>query len=174
MLLEKRVKSRFSHRMWRVTSPIAPGALGWRNLLRQALVPWASEKPSKSEGKEERKWKGDWEYAVDVSVYASVLTRVAWLIQKTLLGHSKVGESLDRLTGLTTDVRNLYRPFVSPSYTLDRPEADQRQIVPITEVLNARTDFVTIPRIMENLLLQIELAGWGMASDKLRGRPFSW
>ena len=29
-----------------------------------------------------------------------------------LLEHDKIGRALDRLCGLTTDVRNLYRPFV--------------------------------------------------------------
>lgn len=66
LLLEKRVKSRFSHRMLRVTSPLAPGGLGWPTLLRHVLVPWHGEKPSNHYSREERKWRGDWEYAVDV------------------------------------------------------------------------------------------------------------
>jgi origin recognition complex subunit 4 len=65
--MEKRVKSRFSHRMWRVTSPLAPGALGWRNLMRQTLIPWDGEKTGKHDTNELRKWRGDWEFAVEVS-----------------------------------------------------------------------------------------------------------
>ena len=32
---------------------------------------------------------------------------------QTLLEHSKIKKALDRLSGLTTDVRNVYKPFVS-------------------------------------------------------------
>lgn len=91
LLLEKRVKSRFSHRVWRVESPLArmpaPGAAGagadddgdddapraepaWRPLLRRALVPWldAGEAPAKGAAERElAAWKEDWEFAVGVS-----------------------------------------------------------------------------------------------------------
>ena len=50
LLLEKRVKSRFSHRVWRVTSPLAPGGMvleegqkAWRALLRRALLSWQGQ-----------------------------------------------------------------------------------------------------------------------------------
>jgi origin recognition complex subunit 4 len=66
LLLEKRVKSRFSHRQWRITSPLAPGSAGWAALLRQVLVPWPQSKQTDM-AKDERKWKTDWEFAVDVS-----------------------------------------------------------------------------------------------------------
>jgi len=36
-----------------------------------------------------------------------------WADEQTLLEHAKIQKALDRLSGLTTDVRNLYKPFVS-------------------------------------------------------------
>ena len=82
LLLEKRVKSRFSHRVWRVTSPLSPspgglavpeGEKAWRVLLRRALVPWtnsAGSNAAAANGAEEadtKRWKGDWSFAIDVS-----------------------------------------------------------------------------------------------------------
>lgn len=74
LLLEKRVKSRFSHRQWRITSPLSPESIGWAALLRQALIPWTTTKVGK-DSKEDKKWKGDWEYAVDVSDDIFILKR---------------------------------------------------------------------------------------------------
>ena len=69
--MEKRVKSRFSHRIWRVQSPLSPDGPGWRPLIRRVLVPWLDEKKTQ-EDKETRKWKVDWQFAIGVSsgVYA--------------------------------------------------------------------------------------------------------
>lgn len=68
LLLEKRVKSRFSHRVWRVTSPLAPDALGWKAVLRNALIPWEASKSLQQEkDKKTSQWMGDWGFAVDVS-----------------------------------------------------------------------------------------------------------
>lgn len=84
LLLEKRVKSRFSHRIWRVTSPLAsvPASsavngtnetdgtdvvkqeAGWKRLIQRALVLWKTEEGEVDD--EVGKWKGDWEYSVDV------------------------------------------------------------------------------------------------------------
>ena len=70
LLLEKRVKSRFSHRMWRVSSPLAPDGIGWAGLLKSSLIPWdtedAAEKTPGKEDKQAKKWKGDWQFAVEV------------------------------------------------------------------------------------------------------------
>lgn len=84
LLLEKRVKSRFSHRIWRVTSPLAsvPASstvngtnetdgtdavkqeAGWKRLIQRTLVLWKTEEGEVDD--EVGKWKGDWEYSVDV------------------------------------------------------------------------------------------------------------
>lgn len=88
LLLEKRVKSRFSHRMFRVVSPLAPDQLGWKKVLLQALIPWkqdelkegkegkegkerkeGKEGKTGKEGKEVGKWKGDWQFAVEVGFF---------------------------------------------------------------------------------------------------------
>ncbi|TXT15819.1 hypothetical protein VHUM_00322 [Vanrija humicola] len=137
LLLEKRVKSRFSHRVWRVQSPLAPDGLGWRALLRHALVPWdksADDEPDK----ETRKWMGDWAFAVDM-----------------LLDNDRVSTALERLAGLTTDVRVLYRPFIGP----------------ITSVLSNQLDFLSVPVLCFSVLHQTELAGWGLSHAKLKGLP---
>ncbi|RSH91480.1 hypothetical protein EHS25_009779 [Saitozyma podzolica] len=144
LLLEKRVKSRFSHRVLRVGSPLSPDGRGWKDLMRKVLVPWepsgrtANAVPSaiKAESKETRKWMIDWSFAVDM-----------------LLEHEKVVRYLDRLCGLTTDVRNLYRPF----------------IVPISEIIAGQLDFLSIPGMADSVLKQVDGAGWGLANAKLKG-----
>lgn len=67
LLLEKRVKSRFSHRVMRVTSPLAPDGLGWAALLRHALLPWKSNPSVAATSKDGKAWQEDWDFAVDVS-----------------------------------------------------------------------------------------------------------
>ncbi|GFZ51043.1 hypothetical protein JCM24511_08801 [Saitozyma sp. JCM 24511] len=145
LLLEKRVKSRFSHRVLRVVSPLSPDGTGWKDLMRKVLVPWepsgrtantAVSSAVKAESKETRKWMIDWSFAVDM-----------------LLEHEKVVRYLDRLCGLTTDIRNLYRPF----------------IVPISEVIAGQLDFLSIPAMAESVLKQVDGAGWGLANAKLKG-----
>ncbi|WWD19842.1 hypothetical protein CI109_104309 [Kwoniella shandongensis] len=137
LLLEKRVKSRFSHRVWRVSSPISSEGPGWTEVLRRALIPWDDEETT-TDDRAVRKWKGDWQFAVE-----------------TLLEDDRIKRNLDRLTGLTTDVRNLYRPF----------------IVPMMEVLDSKLDFLSIPEVFDNVLAQIEGAGWGLQTSKIRGLP---
>lgn len=97
LLLEKRVKSRFSHRIWRVSSPLSAGGVGWKALLRRALVPWEDEDEQKEQDKVLQSWLVDWSYSVD----------------KWLLANDTIHAALQRLSELTTDVRLLYRPFVS-------------------------------------------------------------
>lgn len=128
LLLEKRVKSRFSHRVWRVTSPLAAGGPGWRSILRSALVPW-SEKEEQDKDRDMRQWMGDWAFAVD-----------------TLLEHDTVSAALERLAGLTTDLRLLYRPFVAP----------------VTAVLSGRLDFLSVPGVAASVRSQLELSGWSL------------
>lgn len=41
-----------------------------------------------------------------------------------LLDQDKVVKAMDRLSGLTTDVRTIYRPFVSSSYPQSGQQAD--------------------------------------------------
>lgn len=76
MLLEKRVKSRFSHRMWRVQSPLSPEGMGWRELLGRALEPWKYD-PKVRANDDTFYWRGDWEFAIEVSHRVAGLA-VAW------------------------------------------------------------------------------------------------
>ena len=112
-MLEKRVKSRFSHRMWRVASPLSSEGLGWKSLLRNALLPWTIPTNKESpKGKEVQRWVSDWQFAVEVSRPSSEM-RLGLISDQTLLDQEKVAVQLDRLASLTTDVRILYKPFVS-------------------------------------------------------------
>lgn len=43
------------------------------------------------------------------------------------------------------------------------------KVVPITEILNSFTDYMTIPVIIDHVLVQVEMAGWGLRSEKLKG-----
>ncbi|ODN77966.1 hypothetical protein L202_05059 [Cryptococcus amylolentus CBS 6039] len=153
LLLEKRVKSRFSHRIWRVTSPLASvmqggvggvgngtegqGRGGWEVLLKMALIPWYPESVM-DDPEENEKWRGDWEYVI-----------------VTTLGDERIRRYFDRLVGLTTDVRVLYRPF----------------ILPITRVIT-RLDQKLDPKILaDQILAQVETASFGLQNNKLRGLP---
>ncbi|KAK4684451.1 origin recognition complex subunit 4, partial [Tremellales sp. Uapishka_1] len=138
LLLEKRVKSRFSHRVWRVISPLSPDSLGWKWVLQRALVPWEQDAEGSKEDRAVQKWKGDWVFAVDM-----------------LLDHERIVRAFDRLAGLSTDVRSVYRPF----------------IVPIMEILANQLDFLSIPKVLDSILDQVEGAGWGIQSSKLKGLP---
>lgn len=62
LLLEKRVKSRFSHRVWRVSSPLSFDGVGWKALMRRVLKPWHEE----ANDEETKTWQDDWSYAVEV------------------------------------------------------------------------------------------------------------
>ncbi|KAK6909121.1 hypothetical protein I203_103136 [Kwoniella mangroviensis CBS 8507] len=132
LLLEKRVKSRFSHRTFRIPSPISSEGIGWNALLMDSLI------PSKGKENEEDRWKGDWQFAIQM-----------------LLKVDRMKRNLDRLTGLTTDVRNLYRPF----------------ILPVLSVLSSKIDFMSIQELADSVISQIEGAGWGLQLNKLKGLP---
>ncbi|WRT70018.1 uncharacterized protein IL334_007011 [Kwoniella shivajii] len=134
LLLEKRVKSRFSHRTFRIPSPLSSEGMGWLKLLKSVLIPPYET----SMGAEGKIWYEDWQFAVEM-----------------LLGEERIKRNLDRLVGLTTDVRTLYRPF----------------ILPINEVLSSRCDFLSVPVIANSVLAQVDNAGWGLQLTKLRGLP---
>jgi hypothetical protein len=44
-----------------------------------------------------------------------------------------------------------------------------RKAVPLSEVLGSKGDFISVPRLAESVLVQVELAGWGLNSHKLKG-----
>ncbi|WVQ77021.1 hypothetical protein IAR50_006700 [Cryptococcus sp. DSM 104548] len=152
LLLEKRVKSRFSHRIWRVTSPLASvmqggvggvgsdeerqGQRGWEELLKKALIPWYPE--SVLDQDPEETWRGDWEYVI-----------------LTTLRDERIKRYFDRLIGLTTDVRVLYRPF----------------ILPVTRVQTRMDQKLDAKILVDQILAQIETASFGLQNDKLRGLP---
>ncbi|WVF67323.1 hypothetical protein IAT40_002074 [Kwoniella sp. CBS 6097] len=142
LLLEKRVKSRFSHRTWRIPSPLSSDGMGWRSLLRSVLLPAEDTNVLPiNESREARvmqRWKEDWEFAVDM-----------------LLDDERVKRRLERMAGLTTDVRTLYRPF----------------ILPVANVLAGKVDFLSIPDLADSVLAQIEGAGWGLQNTKIKGLP---
>lgn len=56
-----------------MASPISPEGEGWKAVLQRAFIPWSD---SGGESKIVRKWKGDWEYAVEVSVLRRLDTAV--------------------------------------------------------------------------------------------------
>ncbi|OCF43731.1 hypothetical protein I317_02484 [Kwoniella heveanensis CBS 569] len=142
LLLEKRVKSRFSHRTWRIPSPLSPDGMGWNSLLRSVLSPAdcpdAGHDDRSREAKMMQRWKEDWDFAVQM-----------------LLDDSRVKRRLERMAGLTTDVRTLFRPF----------------ILPVASVLAEQVDFLSIPDLAESVLAQIEGAGWGLQNTKIKGLP---
>ncbi|WVQ82514.1 hypothetical protein IAT38_004643 [Cryptococcus sp. DSM 104549] len=173
LLLEKRVKSRFSHRIWRVISPVSPESPGgWKKVISRALVPWKKWEDPEAEDaegvgagtgvskggksgkgkkvggkaregeevvdKELEEWRTDWEISVE-----------------TLLSEDRIVRNLDRLTGLTTDVRILYRPF----------------IIPMMEILKSQRHYLSQTELAESIIAQVEGAGWGLQNTKIRGLP---
>ncbi|WVQ94919.1 hypothetical protein IAU59_002005 [Kwoniella sp. CBS 9459] len=142
LLLEKRVKSRFSHRTWRIPSPLSPDGMGWNSLLSSVLLPVVDPAAIPNDGSRDAKvlqrWMEDWEFAVNM-----------------LLEDQRIRRRLERMAGLTTDVRTIFRPF----------------ILPVTNVLAARFDFLSIPDLADSVLAQIEGAGWGLQNTKIKGLP---
>lgn len=60
--------------MWRVMSPLSPDAMGWKELLRRALVPWEyCVDDTAPAGRALAEWKGDWQFAIDVSCHIQIL-----------------------------------------------------------------------------------------------------
>ena len=68
LLLEKRVKSRFSQRIFRVVSPLAlDGGSAWKTLLEDALEVSGDVDSTMSEG--EKSWSADWKAMIQVILY---------------------------------------------------------------------------------------------------------
>jgi origin recognition complex subunit 4 len=89
-----------------------------------------------------------------------------------LLKQDKVVRHFDRLTSLTTDVRNLYRPFVRPRFNEGLKSSatiTDSKIPLIPLVLSSTNDFLSIPQLTTSLLAQVDGAGWGIANAKLKG-----
>lgn len=72
-----------------------------------------------------------------------------------LLENDEVAAALDRLAGLTTDVRLLFRPFVGP----------------VCGVLAARADFLAVPEVLSSLRNQVEQSGWSLGGVGRRLPP---
>lgn len=80
-------------------------------------------------------------------------------------------------------MRNVYRPFVRafvfPSSQIanhaDFPwtsitySGPTIQIEPLIEVINGKTEYLQLDKILNNVVSQVESAGWGLQSSKLRG-----
>jgi len=64
-LLEKRVKSRFSHRMIHVIPPVTESEKNWNKIARQALM---SPFPGSDQSTERRRFQEAWDLEVDVSL----------------------------------------------------------------------------------------------------------
>lgn len=78
LLLEKRVKSRFSQRVYRVVSPLAAADPDARmRLLRSALLPWygtpAEDQVVAQYTNDSLEWMGQWETQVNVSHQSGVV-----------------------------------------------------------------------------------------------------
>ncbi|CAK9780076.1 hypothetical protein CC85DRAFT_271212 [Cutaneotrichosporon oleaginosum] len=149
LLLEKRVKSRFSHRIWRVVSPLVPGGRGWRAVLRSALISWDEAKLAKE--RDMRQWQEDWAFAVDM-----------------LLEHPTVSATLDRMAALTTDVRLLFRPFIEPLTAVLSGRLDFLSVPGVAASVRAQLElggWSTGPTRAGAKLGQVEVAA------KLRGLP---
>jgi len=102
--------------MWRIMSPLSPEGTGWLEVLKCALIPWEYAPGRQASDEEDtalQDWKSDWQFAIEVSFFSSTVDRALTL--QTLLNHDRVKRHLDRLTSLTTDVRILFKPFVSLS-----------------------------------------------------------
>lgn len=72
-----------------------------------------------------------------------------------LLENDEVVCALDRLAGLTTDVRVLFRPFVAP----------------VCGVLAGRADFLAVPELVASVRNQVEQAGWSLGGTQRRVPP---
>ncbi|WVR09616.1 hypothetical protein IAU60_006688 [Kwoniella sp. DSM 27419] len=136
LLLEKRVKSRFSHRTWRIPSPLSPDGMGWKALLEHTLLP--PTVGGQDESAAFIRWKDDWRFALEMLLESDLVVR-----------------RLNRLTGLTTDVRHLYRAFIDP----------------VVDVIAGKADYLAVPDLADSVLLQIEGGGWGLENTKLKGLP---
>jgi origin recognition complex subunit 4 len=112
LLLEKRVKSRFSQRIYRVVSPLSTNVPdAWKAVVRQALVPESVISQAEPSAVD-RMWLIKWESQVDVSRFTSGPVHTDTMLQ-AVLGDEAVDKAARRMCELSTDVRILLRPFVS-------------------------------------------------------------
>jgi origin recognition complex subunit 4 len=121
------------------------------------LLPWKANASIAATSKDGKAWQEDWEFAVDVSISRDLAKR------QMLLKQDKLVRYMSRLVGLTTDVRNLYRPFVSSVLAV----TDEIPI--LSKIIDGQADFISVPAVTASVLLQIDGAGWGVANDKLKG-----
>ncbi|CED84461.1 Origin recognition complex, subunit 4 [Phaffia rhodozyma] len=152
-LLEKRVKSRFSHRIIRVNSILhgdrsadqesatsavdqeITGNMGprWKSLLSKALVPWYLEEELGSD--DASLWRRTWRESID-----------------SLLENPQIQNGLQRLNWISTDIRMMLKVLIRPMGELT-PDAP----------------FLTPGRIQLSFVDQAEGAGWGHGTRRLRG-----
>lgn len=149
LLLEKRVKSRFSQRIYRVVSPLAGADIDeWTRLLRNALLPWYGPRGGMDEDTGEGEdhsaigvgdntdWMGDWEMQVNEALEVG-----------------EIEKHLQRICELTTDVRLLFRPFIDP----------------IRQILSSASLTLDSDLLLRKIQEQTQASGWGSKLEKLRG-----
>ena len=61
----------------------------------------------------------------------------------------------------------IYHLWVLSVFVHDHPE--DAQIGPIMAILDSQQNFLSIPSLVESVTLQVEGAGWGLQSSKLKG-----
>jgi origin recognition complex subunit 4 len=153
--------------MWRVLSPLSPDGIGWRELLRRALIPWeyGSDELVK-QSKPVVRWKGDWQFAIDVRLFvdhdAQLMYRRCWnttRLLKHLIDYVASRPMSKSYTGLSS---------VAP--TVHKPHTDY-QIAPITEISTGISDFLSVPQTCRAIMSQTENASWGLSTSKLKGLP---
>lgn len=156
--MEKRVKSRFSQRIFRVVSPLAlDGGSAWKNLLENALLP--SDGLDSVTDEEEHRWTAGWITKIQVgfciaeSEYMRLLTLLSL---QTLLADESVITVVSRLCSLTTDPRLLYRPFAQL----------------IADLLVDPTLPLTAETVVGRVQGQTEGTGWGKKLEQLHGETY--
>ncbi|GHJ83987.1 hypothetical protein NliqN6_0389 [Naganishia liquefaciens] len=139
LLLEKRVKSRFSQRIYRVVSPLSSNVPDtWRAIVREALVPESVTRQMPGGASDtDVAWLTHWESQVDA-----------------VLADETVEKAARRMVDLTTDVRILLRPFIRPVQQFGRSGG--------AEPLQPET-------IVTSISEQMHSTGWGKKLEKLRG-----
>jgi hypothetical protein len=57
------------------------------------------------------------------------------------------------------------------SFALQSERADDGdvQIEPISNILSGQLDILSVPKLAESVLRQVDGAGWGLANNKLKG-----
>ncbi|KAL7411941.1 origin recognition complex subunit 4 C-terminus-domain-containing protein [Mrakia frigida] len=163
-LLEKRVKSRFSHRIIRISSPMHGDRSGtvsnlrhpiegeeeeeeeeekeevpkWVGVVGRALVPWETweEEEVGEEGEEGLgEWRGLWRSSVG-----------------KVLEDEEVKKGMERLSWMSSDVRAVLKIFIRPMIEL-----------------SPNQPLLTSSRIIASLAEQAEGPGWGKDMRKLAG-----